>query len=170
MPFHFFLQPGSYPSCPLNCSLNGSKLISPDDKVIPFWTGSGLFDLIHRLHLLGIIFQLGAINLYDTIYIWGNPWLGSQYSVHSNFFHVPGQISTIARASSTVKILHSIHITIYVCLYIFSVTDTLYIVLYSVHCCTTILFQMKKNSLYRVVCILCSSWILLSYVHIHKLR
>ena len=83
MPFHFFLQHGSYPSCPLNCSLNRSKLISPDDKIIPFWTGSGLSDLIHRLHVLGIIFPTGSNKLIRYYIHMGEPLAG--FTVYCTF-------------------------------------------------------------------------------------
>ena len=44
------------------------------------WTGSELFGFILRLHLLCASFlQVGAINLYEIMYLGMNSWLGSQY-------------------------------------------------------------------------------------------
>ena len=49
MPFHFFLQHWSYPSCPLNCSLNGIDLLSQDEKggSIPLSTYPGFNTLVY---------------------------------------------------------------------------------------------------------------------------
>ena len=93
MPFHPFLEHRSYPSFARQAApLNRINLISPDKKraypvmdkgfkltrgSILFWTESRLFGFILGLHMLGNISPTGSNELYDTLYPWENPLLGS---------------------------------------------------------------------------------------------